>query len=257
MRALFVVFEHPPEGGLSYLIEVSEQVNVEDFVTVSPVEPLDIAVLIGLAGLDVPNGHATRRGPFRESLAQEFRSVVDAKDLRKPSFSLNLFEDPDEPYSRQRCVDFDVDGFTVEIVDDVEGPKTPAAVKGVAHEIRRPDLVWLLRNRQGPVFPWGQLTLGPALLVEPHGAVHPIDPFVVPAVALSAQDLEALPKAPLWPLFDQVIESGNQGRISLLLCHRLTVIGRPRKPHAAATAGDRKTVLIHQELHRLPALGRL
>jgi len=42
----------PVGGDRAHLIQRVEQVGAQDFLTIGPVEALDVGVLIGLAGLD-------------------------------------------------------------------------------------------------------------------------------------------------------------------------------------------------------------
>jgi hypothetical protein len=51
-------------------------VLVQDLLSEGPVEALDVGVLVGLAGLDVLDGHGVGLGPLNEGLAQEFGTVV-------------------------------------------------------------------------------------------------------------------------------------------------------------------------------------
>ena len=52
MRSDFVVLLEPFGGDLPHFVERLEHVGAEHFLTVSPVEALDVGVLIRLAGLD-------------------------------------------------------------------------------------------------------------------------------------------------------------------------------------------------------------
>lgn len=94
---MLVVLEHPPVGGLAHVVEAREQVAVEHFLAEGAVEAFDVGVLVGLARLDVLDGHAVGLGPLHESLAQEFRSIVGAQHLRQPMVALQLLEDPNQP----------------------------------------------------------------------------------------------------------------------------------------------------------------
>ena len=50
MRAVLVVLEHPPVGGLAYVLQSCEQVLVQDLLAEGPVEAFDVGVLVGFAG---------------------------------------------------------------------------------------------------------------------------------------------------------------------------------------------------------------
>jgi hypothetical protein len=76
MGTLLVVLEHPPVRRLAYVVEAGEQVLVQDLLAEGPVEAFDVGVLVGLAGLDLADGHAVELGPLHEGLAQELRAIV-------------------------------------------------------------------------------------------------------------------------------------------------------------------------------------
>ena len=77
--------------------EAGEQVLVQVLLAEGPVEAFDVGVLVGLAGLDVLDGHAVELGPLHEGLAQELRAVVGPQHLRQPMVALQLLEDPNQP----------------------------------------------------------------------------------------------------------------------------------------------------------------
>lgn len=95
--ALFVVFDHPPVNGLADVLQAQEQMLVQQFLAERAVEPLDVGVLVGLAGLDVLDGHAVRLRPLHEDLAQELGAVVGSQHLRQPVIVFQLFEDAHQP----------------------------------------------------------------------------------------------------------------------------------------------------------------
>src|SRR3546814_2113820 len=102
-----------------------------------PVEAFDIGVLVGLARLDVTDGHAVELGPLHEGFAQELRAVVGAQDLRQAVVGLELFEDADQARGRDRGIDLNVQRLAVEVVDHVEGAEAAAAGQRISHEVDR------------------------------------------------------------------------------------------------------------------------
>ena len=68
---------------------------------------------------------------------------------------LESLEDPDKTLRGQRGVDLDVQGFAIEIIDDVECAVFPAVVERIGHEIDRPDRVWHARDIQCDSFTFG------------------------------------------------------------------------------------------------------
>ena len=67
MGAFLVVVEHPPPRCFANVIQACEQVLVQDLLAERPVEALDVGVLVGLAGLDVLDGHALGLPPRQAS----------------------------------------------------------------------------------------------------------------------------------------------------------------------------------------------
>jgi hypothetical protein len=76
MWALLVVVDHPPVRCFAHVFETSEKVLVEDPLAEGAIESLDVRVLVGLAWLDVSQGHAVRLEPLNEALTQGLRAVV-------------------------------------------------------------------------------------------------------------------------------------------------------------------------------------
>src|SRR3546814_16992599 len=93
---------------------------------------LDIGVLVGLARLDVTDGHAVELGPLHEGFAQELRAVVGAQALRQAVVGLELFEDADQARGRDRGIDLNVQRLAVEVDDHVAGADAAAAGKSTS-----------------------------------------------------------------------------------------------------------------------------
>jgi hypothetical protein len=78
-----------------------------------------------------------------------------------------------------------------------EQPKPAATVQCIAHDIRRPDGVGVLKERTGiPVLAWAGASWPWRCRFKLHGADHAIDAFVIEVMAMPAQQLVALPKSP-------------------------------------------------------------
>ena len=78
MRSFFVVDFYPVVGNGSHLIQASEQICIEYFVSVGFVETLDERVLVWLSRLYVAQFYALRFTPVHQGLGDELRSVVRA-----------------------------------------------------------------------------------------------------------------------------------------------------------------------------------
>jgi hypothetical protein len=107
----------------------------------------------------------------------------------------------------------DAQGFPVAFVDHVQGAEGPAVVQGVAHEVQRPDAVELGTQQQRLRVACEHTPLGLALEVQVQRAVHPVDAFVVPSVAILAQPAEALPEAPARALLQHGVDRVDHRRI--------------------------------------------
>src|SRR5262245_52121135 len=109
--------------------------QVEQLISKSSVEALDVRVLIRFAWLDVLNCHSRRLGPLNERFTEKFRAIVGTQDLRQPTLTAQALEDSDQSLRSNRCIDFDVQRLAIEIVNDIEQPKATTTVQGITHEI--------------------------------------------------------------------------------------------------------------------------
>ena len=66
MRPFFVVLDFPPVGRFPYFVQVAEQLQIEDLVSIGFVKAFDISVLVRFAWLNVLNRHADRVSPGDE-----------------------------------------------------------------------------------------------------------------------------------------------------------------------------------------------
>ena len=227
MGTLLVVLEHPPVRRLAHIVEAGEQVLIQDLLTEGPVEAFDVGVLVGLAWLDVADGHAVELRPVHKRFAQEFRAIVGTQNLWQPVFALELLEDADQARGRDRGVDLDVQRLAVEVVDHVEGPEPASTRERIGHEVGRPDGVWQARHVERHAFALGKSLLGFATQVQLHGLVHPVDPLVVPVRPCTAQDLAAFPEAAARVGFDQLGQRRNDLGVTDCPMQRWLV---PRRP---------------------------
>ncbi|KRG79518.1 hypothetical protein ABB30_00870 [Stenotrophomonas ginsengisoli] len=83
MRSLFVVIDHPPVGGFSYIVQTGVEISVEHFFAESAIETFDEGVLIGFAWLDVLQRYPIGPEPAGEYFPQKFRPVVRPYNLRQ------------------------------------------------------------------------------------------------------------------------------------------------------------------------------
>jgi len=69
MGPLLIIFHHPPIGCLSDLVQITEQVEIKEFIPVRPVKAFNVSVLIRCPGLNVLDRHA--------DMAMENRALKD------------------------------------------------------------------------------------------------------------------------------------------------------------------------------------
>lgn len=196
MWPLFIVFNHPPIGCLSDLLQIVEEVKIKQFIPVRPVKAFNISILIRFSGLNVMNHHACGFRPGNKIAAQELRSVVDPQNIGKTTLQTKALKDPYQPPAGYGGVNLYMDCLTVKIVHYIERPEPFAGIEHIAHEIGRPNLIRQRRHKQGLLKSLRQPLLGPAFLVQLQAAVNTIHPLVVPGMTLTPQGLKRFPETP-------------------------------------------------------------
>ena len=89
MRPLLVVLDQPILRDLLHLFDRFEDVGVEHFGSVRPVEALDERVLIRLAGLDEAQLDRPLLGPIDKGVARQLAAVVEAQRIGLPCSSIS------------------------------------------------------------------------------------------------------------------------------------------------------------------------
>ena len=77
-----VVGLEPRLGDLAHLLEIVEEIRIQHFVAVGPIEAFDVRVLIGFPRLNVPKLDIVAVTPVGELLGDELRAVVQANGQR-------------------------------------------------------------------------------------------------------------------------------------------------------------------------------
>lgn len=98
---------------------------VEYLGAVGLVEPLNIGVLCGFAGLDVLQGNTLALRPLSQCMGDPLRSVVQSNRQRRAAHLHQLVQCPYDASSRQAGVDLNAQAFAVEFIDDIEGVLLP------------------------------------------------------------------------------------------------------------------------------------
>jgi len=148
MWTVVVVAMPPVFGHSANVVEGLEDVAVEDFGPEGSIESLDVGVLGRFARLDVDERNAVTGRPVLQGLADEFRPVVEPQALRLAAGLDQFVERTDDPGGRQAGVDLDPQRFAVEVVVDVEDPKTSTRPQGIGHEVCRPRVIGSQRDSE-------------------------------------------------------------------------------------------------------------
>ena len=219
---VFVVVDVELPGGIADIFESGEQVLVKNLLAAGAVERLDVSVLVRFARLDVLDRHAVRFGPLHEGLTEEFGAVIRAQHLREWPLLSDTLEDAHQAYRCDRGVDLDMDDLAIEVIGHVEGSERTATGQRIEHEVGRPHAVGVLGYVQRHALALGHSPgCGPPQ-IEVHGAVHPVDAFVVPVWMALLQDLAAFVDAATGFCFYQP----GQGSDDLGITHRPVQRGR-------------------------------
>ena len=144
----------------------------------------------GLPWLDEEGGHADAGQPGADRVGRELRAVIGAQIGGRPALDEELGEAGQHVIRPQAAGDDDGEALAGVLVHDAEQPQRPPVVGPILDEVVRPDVVGAggppprgcaVRQPQPPA-PWR--LRGHA---QPLAAPAPLDPFVVHAPALGAQ----------------------------------------------------------------------
>ena len=126
------------------------------------------------------------------------RPVVTTYDLWLSSPGNDLLEGANHAFGWQGEIDFDPQGFAVEVINDIEQPEVSAILQLVVHEVHGPDLIDGLRHAQWLRLFAYQALAGLDAQVQLQLPVNPVDSLVVPLVALDVAQVQvAQAKAPV------------------------------------------------------------
>ena len=184
MGTVLVVIDHPPVGGFSDFIQGAEQVKAEHFISIGSIETFDISVLVWFSWLNVVNHHAGSLGPCDKVAAEKLWPVIGPKNIGESPLGAQPFKYSNQSLAGEGSINFNCQAFTVKVVYDIERPESFASIEGIAHEVGRPDLIRVLRHPQRLFNSCRQPLPGAALLVQTQLAVDPIDPLMIPRMAL-------------------------------------------------------------------------
>lgn len=141
MRPLVVIFYQPALGNFPCFIQCSEQVKIQNFCPVCPVEPFDKSILCRFTRFNKFELHAMFLGPLCQCPRDQLWPVVHPHFQRIAAVCHDPVQHPDDSLSRDIPVDFYRQCFTVKIIHHIEGPEASAADQRVVHKIDGPALV--------------------------------------------------------------------------------------------------------------------
>lgn len=152
--------------------------------------------------------------PFSQCQRDKFRSIIHAKHGRIATVCRDPVEHPDHSWGWQIQIDFNRQRFTVKVINDIERAKTTATDQGIMHKIDRPALVQRFRcgQRRGITHRQPLFTLTAKIQLQQ--TVNTVEPFVIPLVSLTSQDLIKLRKTVSWVSFSHRQQCGNKGFIT-------------------------------------------
>lgn len=183
MRSMIVVIDHPLLGLFSDLRQRTEDIAIEKLSAKAAIKAFDSGVLRRLARTDEVEHDALLFAPELQTDRDEFRAVVQPDGARLASPLANAFKRFDHPSCGKGCIDFDIEQFSIELVDNVEQAVTPAVPERIAHEVHRPDMVRSFEFLQRCLDPFGQPLLRLSADVETQLPIDAINPFVVPFIS--------------------------------------------------------------------------
>lgn len=194
MGTLAVVFIQPAFRDFPCFSQRSEQVKIQDFCPVRPVEPFDKRILRRLTRLDKFQCHTMFFSPLRKCQRNQFRAVVHPQFQRIPPVRHYPVQYSDHPLRRDIQVNFDRQCFAVKIIHYVEGPEASAAHQRIVHKIDGPALVHRLWRCQRSRITHRQALFSLTAKIQFQQAINPVNTFMIPGVTLPAQQLEQLIK---------------------------------------------------------------
>lgn len=178
--------------------EVGEVLDVEAFVSEAAVERLDPAVLPGGARLDAGGVGGRVPAPVPQRVGGELGTVVHAQMGRCASSGGDLGDDFDGAVGVDAVTDVDGQGFSGELVDDVEQLEAPPGGGLVELEIERPHVIGVLGSqlRRGAVaeaLPFVAPLRGP---LNTMGAPQPQSALGIDRQAFAGGDVVGLAPSP-------------------------------------------------------------
>lgn len=122
-------------GHIPHFARAAAEIQIQHLISVRPVEPLDVRVLHGSSWLDKLQLDIVVFSSAGESHRHELRSIIHANSLRIASLARDTIQDAYHPRRGQVEIDFNGEGFSIEVVDHVELSEPPTAHQGITHKV--------------------------------------------------------------------------------------------------------------------------
>lgn len=141
MGALAVIFSQPALCNFTCFVQGSEQIKIQYFCPVRPVESFDKGILCWLAGPEKFQHHTMLFCPLCQRQQDQLRTVIHPHLQRISAVCHDPAQHSDNPLRRDIQVNFDRQRFPVITIHHVEGSETSAAHQRIVHKIDGPALV--------------------------------------------------------------------------------------------------------------------
>ena len=138
MRSVVIVAPQPLGCLILRLLKRLKQGLIEAFIAHGSVKAFNIGVLLRFAWLDINQHNAFALRPLLVVVADEFRAVVRADELRCAAPLNQLVKVARECAGRNAEVDFSQQTFSVVVVNDVATADAAPIAQVVVHEVNRP-----------------------------------------------------------------------------------------------------------------------
>lgn len=160
VRTVVIIIHPPAIRNISQLIDVQEELSIEQFISESAVERLDIAVFPGTARSDVQGLHTRFLQPFLHGLRHKFRAIITADVSRAASDGEEVTQQFNDIVASEASGHIQGQAFTREFVNHNQQPDPSAVLQTFAEEIIAPNVVVMLR-------PFLVTAIGTRAIIEP------------------------------------------------------------------------------------------
>ena len=211
---LAVICRQPALCNFPCFIQCSEQIKIQYFCSVCPVEPFDKGILRWLAGPDKLQHHAMLFCPLCQCQRDQLRTIIHPHLQRISAVCHDPVQHSHDLLRRDIQVNFDRQCFAVKIVHHVDGPEASAAHQRIVHKIDGPALVHRLWRGQRIRITHRQTLFSLTAKIQFQQTVTPVNTPMVPAVALPAQHLKKLFKSVSRIAFSRHVQRHNDRLIT-------------------------------------------